>query len=139
LFQTSVFSSQFSAKAIDAYFAGMKNGHAKIVRIWVFPGLQGIELNLSNSPCSKTVGLTLDSMGEPEIIGNLKTVLKLAEHHGLMVEVVVLNAGDMLDAVDSMSPQLLPLQCYFENLLLNNGGERETLSKPRSCFHSLSY
>src|ERR1700730_11051193 len=111
----------------------MKNGHAKIVRIFVFPGLQGIELNLSKPPGSQTVGLTLDSMRKPEdskrkpeIIGNLKTVLKLAEHHGLMVEVVVLNAGDMLAAVDPTFPQLHPLQAYFENLLLNNGGERDT-------------
>jgi hypothetical protein len=133
LFQTSVFSSQFNAKVIDTYFNGMKNGHAKIVRIFVFPGLQGIELNLSKPPGSQTVGLTLDSMRKPEdskrkpeIIGNLKTVLKLAEHHGLMVEVVVLNAGDMLAAVDPTFPQLHPLQAYFENLLLNNGGERDT-------------
>jgi hypothetical protein len=133
LFQTSDFSSQFNAKVIDTYFNGMKNGHAKIVRIFVFPGLQGIELNLSKPPGSQTVGLTLDSMREPEdsmrkpeIIGNLKTVLKLAEHHGLMVEVVVLNAGDMLAAVDPTFPQLHPLQAYFENLLLNNGRERDT-------------
>jgi hypothetical protein len=131
LFQTSVFSSQFNTKVIDAYFDGMKNGHAKIVRIWVFPGLQGIELKLSNSPGSQTVGLTSmrkpeDSMREPEIIGNLETVLKLAKHHGLMVEVVVLNAGDMKAAVDPTSPKLLPLQPYFENLLLNIGGERDT-------------
>ena len=66
LFQTSVFSSQFSANVIDAYFAGMKNGHAKIVRIWVFPGLQGIDLNLSNSPGSQTVSLTLNSIRKPE-------------------------------------------------------------------------
>jgi hypothetical protein len=149
LFQTSVFSSQFNAKVIDAYFDGMKNGHAKIVRIWVFPGLQGIELNLSNSPGKKTVGLTLDSRCKPEdsmrkpddsrckpeVIGNLETVLKLAKHHGLMVEVVVLNAGDMLAAVDPTFPQLLPLQPYFKNLLLNNGaenggeGERDTFKK----------
>src|ERR1700731_4255906 len=131
LFQTSDFSSQFNAKVIDTYFNGMKNGHAKIVRIFVFPGLQGIELNLSKQPGSQTVGLTLDSMRKPEdskrkpeIIGNLKTVLKLAEHHGLMVEVVVLNAGDMLAAVDPTFPQLHPLQAYFENLLLNNFGGR---------------
>jgi hypothetical protein len=133
LFQTSDFSSQFNAKVIDTYFNGMKNGHAKIVRIFVFPGLQGIELNLSKPPGSQTVGLTSgsmrkpeDSKREPEIIGNLKTVLKLAEHHGLMVEVVVLNAGDMLAAVDPTFPQLHPLQAYFENLLLNNFGERDT-------------
>jgi hypothetical protein len=121
--------SQFSAtlSVMDKWFDGMAKGGAKIVRIWVFPGLQGIELNLSNSPGSQTVGLTLDSMREPEdsmrkpeLIGNLKTVFKLAKHHGLMLQVVALNGVDMQAAVGT------PLQAYFENLLLNIGGERDT-------------
>jgi hypothetical protein len=112
---------------MDKWFDGMAKGGAKIVRIWVFPGLQGIELNLSNSPGSQTVGLTLgsmrkpeDSMRKPELIGNLKTVFKLAKHHGLMVQVVALNGVDTQAALGT------PRQAYFENLLKNIGGERDT-------------
>jgi len=61
LFQTSQFSSKFSttSSVMDAYFATMASGGAKIVRIWVFPGLQGIQLDLSQPPGKQTVGLTL--------------------------------------------------------------------------------
>src|ERR1700747_2366757 len=34
-----------SASVIDTYFAGMANGKAKIVRLWLFPALQGIVLD----------------------------------------------------------------------------------------------
>src|ERR1700756_4743950 len=68
LFKTSLFSSAFSttSSVMDAYFFTMARGNAKIVRIWVFPGLQGIVLSQS-SP--QTQSLT------SEFCDNLKAVL----------------------------------------------------------------
>jgi len=90
---------------IDTYFAGMVNGNAKIVRIWVFPGLQGINLNLSNPPGSQTVGLTLD------FLNNLPTVLSHARSKGLKVQVTALNGVDMQTAVGTPS-KLTSRICY---------------------------
>jgi len=113
---------------MDAYFATMASGGAKIVRIWVFPGLQGIQLDLSQPPGKQTVGLTLDAKGNPELIGNLQTVFIKAKKYGLQVQVTALNGVDMQAVVDPTS-RLHPLQAYFENVLLNNGGERDNFKK----------
>jgi hypothetical protein len=130
LFQTFQFSSKFSttSSVMDAYFATMASGGAKIVRIWVFPGLQGIQLDLSQPPGKQTVGLTLDAKGNPELIGNLQTVFIKAKKYGLQVQVTALNGVDMQAVVDPTS-RLHPLQAYFENVLLNNGGERDNFKK----------
>jgi hypothetical protein len=58
------------------YFAGMANGKAKIVRLWLFPALQGIRLNYPSSQAPQTQGLT------PDFCGNLNTVLLKAKNHG---------------------------------------------------------
>jgi hypothetical protein len=96
---------------IDAWFAGMAKGNAKIVRIWVFPQLQGIVLGPSRP---RTQRLTSD------FARNLNIVFTKAEKHGLKVYVTVLNGNDMTAAVGH--PRL---QAYYTNLLLNKYGERE--------------
>jgi hypothetical protein len=98
-------------RVIDSYFATMAppNGNAKIVRLWLFPALQGIRLNYPSNHAPQTQGLT------PEFCGNLKTVL--AKNHGLTVYLTALNGNDMAAAVGT------PLQAYFVNLL-NNSAER---------------
>jgi len=101
--------SQFDSVFVEKMFTGMVNGNAKIVRIWVFPGLQGIQLNAQQ----QTVGLT------SEFSRNLPMVLSLAKSKGLKVQLVALNGVDMQRAVGT------PLQAYFRNLLLNISGERD--------------
>jgi hypothetical protein len=107
------FPSRFdlTLSVIDTYFAGMANGNAKIVRLWLFPALQGIRLNYPSSQAPQTQGLT------PDFCGNLNTVLLKAKNHGLTVYLTALNGNDMAAAVGT------PLQSYFAHLL-NNPAER---------------
>jgi len=102
---------------IDTYFAAMAEGNAKIVRLWLFPGLQGILLDLSKPAGSQTQGLTPDFLNPNKTCGNLNTVLLSAKNHGLTVYLTALNANDMAAAVAT------PLQAYFVNLL-NDSAER---------------
>jgi hypothetical protein len=96
---------------IDTWFAGMAKGNAKIVRIWLFPQLQGIVLGQS-SPQSQS--LTSD------FLYNLITVFWYAKKHGLMVYVTALNGNDMTTAVG------IPyLKNFYYNLLSNKYGERD--------------
>lgn len=98
---------------IQKMFAGMANANskAKIVRIWLFPALQGIR---SPAPplTPRTNGLT------PEFVANLGKVISLAQSKGLKVYITALNGGDM--KVTSDQP---PFRRYFENLLLNRNEE----------------
>ncbi len=108
-------TSGFDRTFVDKIFAGIANGNAKIVRIWAFPGLQGIALSTSTQTGDlTTIGLTADFKK------NLPKVLSLAKKHGLKVYITALNGNDMRVAVGNK-----PLQSYYTNLLLNNHGERE--------------
>jgi hypothetical protein len=93
---------------METWFQGMSNGNAKIVRIWVFPALQGIVPDQYNPP-QQTVGVTSD------LIANLNTVFSCARTHGLKVYVTALNGNDATYS---------PLQTYFKNLF-NNSVARE--------------
>jgi hypothetical protein len=65
--------------------ANAKMGETKIVRIWVFTALQGIQLDLSKT---HTLGLTQDMKD------NLQTVFTLAKKYpGLKVYVTALNGA----------------------------------------------
>ena len=99
---------------LAAYFDGMKDGNAKIVRIWLFPGLQGISLTPYNPPAPQTQGLT------PEFLQNLEVVLRIARSNGLKVYITLLNGNDMSKAVQDANQ---PLITYFQNLLMNHNGE----------------
>ncbi len=99
---------------LDAYFDSMRRGNAKVVRIWLFPALQGVSLAPSTPPNPQTQGLTSD------FVANLETVLAKARLYGLRVYVTALNGGDM-KSVFGVNPSL---QTYFKNLLTNGDGER---------------
>jgi len=104
------YGSYYDRNFVDAMFAGMASGGAKIVRIWVFPALQGIQLGQCNSTNAQTVGLTKD------VLANLQDVLGLAENHHLKVYLTALNGNDMKVATGS-------LRTYFSNLVSNTNGE----------------
>lgn len=111
--------SAFDLNFVDKMFDGMRAGGAKIVRIWVFPALQGIQLspagacpiNPQNPPPKppQTKGLT------PDLVRNLEQGFLLARKHHLMVYVTALNANDMSDE----ATKITGLRPYFENLLTN--------------------
>jgi len=105
-------SSTFDPTFVDTMFAGMASGGAKIVRIWVFPAVQGIKLDTSKT---NTLGITDDLIGNSAkgIVSNLQTVFTLARHHGLKVYVTALNGNDMKVADTN------GLRPYFSNLLTN--------------------
>jgi len=87
-------------------FAGMQNGAAKIVRIWVFPGLQGIKIDTGGL----TAGLT-DDFSNPNKL-YLQQVLSLAHNYGLKVYITALNGNDATYH-----------QTYFKNLFNDSGRE----------------
>jgi hypothetical protein len=106
LFQTP---SSFDIDLIDRTFAGIANGGGAIVKIWLFPALEGVQLTES-SP--QTLGLT------PDFIPNLEKVFSLAKKHGLKVYLAGLNGYDFYQARG-------PLKTYYADLLSNRHGERE--------------
>ena len=119
-------SSSFDPSFVDKMFDGMQAGGAKIVRIWVFPALQGIELGeiLDHQPVvqcrppttPQTLGLTQDLIPTPPTVGgNLEQVFLLAQKHHLMVYVTALNGNDMSVAATTITG----LRPYFQNLLTN--------------------
>jgi hypothetical protein len=106
-------SKAFDPNFVDKVFAGIATGGAKIVRIWVFTALQGIDVRQSAPPNPQTYGLT------PDLKPHLQIVFAKARKYGLKVYVTALNGGDMQVA---KTPGLRP---YFQNLISNNRGERE--------------
>ena len=121
-------TSSFDPIFVDKMFAGMQAGGAQIVRLWVFPALQGIELGprppqqcLPLTP--QTMDLTQDLIGNPQgnppTVGNLEKVFLAAQSHHLMVYVTALNGNDMTVA----STNITGLRPYFQNLLTNTNGE----------------
>jgi hypothetical protein len=109
--------SSFDPIFVEKMFAGMQAGGAKIVRIWVFPALQGIQLSPVACPIGaqtpQTMGLTAD------LIPQLEQVFLLAQKHHLMVYVTALNGNDMQVAATNITG----LRPYFQNLLTNTNGE----------------
>jgi hypothetical protein len=107
--------SSFDPIFVDTMFAGMQAGGAKIVRIWVFPALQGIKLSTAcpiappPAPPPQTMGLTNN------LKRNLQTVFTTAGKHGLKVYVTALSGGDMQVAATNITG----LRSYFQNLLTN--------------------
>jgi len=99
-------------------FAGMASGGAKIVRFWLFPALQGIQLGQCKPTNGQTVGLTQDLIGNVDlnIMGNLEDVVVRAQHYNLKVYLTALNGNDMKVATGS-------LRTYFSNLISNANGE----------------
>jgi hypothetical protein len=103
-------TSYYDPIFVDTMFAGMASGGAKIVRIWLFPALQCIQLGQCKPTNGQTVGLTQDLIGNADlnIIGNLEDVVVLAQHYHLKVYLTALNGNDMKVATSS-------LRTYFSN------------------------
>jgi hypothetical protein len=105
-FMGNPYPSGFDGGFVDKVFAGMQNGAAKIVRIWVFPGLQGIYIDNGG----QTVGLTDDFFNPKKLY--LQQVLSLAGNRGLKVYITALNGNDATYH-----------QPYFKNLFNDSGRE----------------
>jgi hypothetical protein len=102
------YDSYYDPIFVDTMFAGMASGGAKIVRIWVFPPLQGIHLGQCNSTNAQTVGLTTD------LLANLQDVLGRAKKYNLKVYLTALNVNNMNVATGS-------LRIYFSKLKAAGG------------------
>ncbi len=109
--ETSAFSSfnngscSSDSGLVSTMLSGMAQGNAKVVRIFLFPALQGINFIPSASP--QTQGLT------PEFLGNLATVFMLAKNCNLKLYITALNAND----ATLSNPTL---QAYYHNLFSNS-------------------
>jgi hypothetical protein len=107
---------------VSNMFSGMEAGNAKIVRIWLFPALQGICVNTSlpaSCPNGATQGLT------NEFLTNLTAVFSLVRTYNnnlpktvppLKLYITALNANDA-----TLSPTMYPaLHTYYQNLFSNS-------------------
>jgi hypothetical protein len=74
---------------INPMFSGMMQGNAKIVRIWLFPALQGININNLITPPPAPTNVVTDELKQ-----NLGTVFTLAKNCNLKLYITALNAGD---------------------------------------------
>jgi len=115
---------------VSPMFSGMAKGNARIVRIWLFPALQGICVNTSvpgTCPQGATLGLTVvpgTTPPEPEFLENLTTVFGLAQANNLKLYITALNANDASGATPS---NCHPTQSwcsteytYYKNLFSNS-------------------
>ncbi|MGA7384828.1 MAG: hypothetical protein WBW81_09135 [Methylocella sp.] len=107
---------------VSPMFLGMEAGNTKIVRIWLFPALQGICVNTSvPGTCpGATQGLT------SEFVGNLKALFILAQANNLKLYITALNANDANGATPSNchpTQSWCPTEyTYYQNLFSNSGG-----------------
>jgi hypothetical protein len=107
--------SNFNSSLVEAMFAGMAQGNAKIVRIWLFPNMQGVVIDPSKSP--QTRGLyTPAGQQTPEIITNLTRVFQLARTYGLKLYITALDANSMKAVAGSTNT----LHTYYQRLMSNS-------------------
>jgi len=102
-------SSAFNFNLVGTMFSGMSQGNAKIVRIFLFPAVQGIVINPSKNP--QTQGLT------SEFLTNLSAVFQLARTYNLKLYITALNANDMSAVTAQNNPTL---HTYYQNLISNS-------------------
>jgi hypothetical protein len=133
LFGESSAFSVSSGSLVSNMFSGMEAGNAKIVRIWLFPDLQGICIN-KNCSCPQPATQCLTN----EFLGNLKAVFSLVRTYNkslsktatpLKLYITALNAGDAnLAQCLALAPQSVckAIQTYYQNLFSNNGGATQT-------------
>jgi hypothetical protein len=115
---------------LNTMFSGMMQGNAKIVRIWLFPALQGICISQSFPKCPVAPGLISDSNPNPnpELIDSLNTVFQLARQNGLKLYITALNAGDAAFAANPNNcpvpgfPNYCPDVSNFYKSLFSNSG-----------------
>ena len=107
--EPSGFIGNPTTSPVNTVFLGMANGNAKIVRIFLFPAVQGIRIKTSASP--QTQGLT------GEFLGNLSTVFSWARNNHLKLYITALNANDANVATPSNYPAL---HTYYQNLFSNS-------------------
>jgi hypothetical protein len=92
---------------VSTMLLGMAQGNAKVVRIFLFPALQGINL--------QTQGLT------GEFLDNLETLFKLARKCNLKLYITALNANDA--NVATPFNLNIPMEyTYYQNLFSNSLG-----------------
>ncbi len=107
--------SNFNSSLVDALFSGMAQGNANVVRIWLFPNMQGVVIDPSKSP--QTQGLYIPpGQYTPEIITNLTTVFQLARNYGLKLYITALDANSMSAVAGSGNT----LNTYYQRLTTNN-------------------
>jgi hypothetical protein len=95
-------------------FSGMMQGNAKIVRIWLFPALQGIDINANPNAVTD------------KLVSNLVTVFTLARNCNLKLYITALNAVDAALVANPNNcpvpvPQGFPKYCprvstFYKNL-----------------------
>jgi hypothetical protein len=105
--------SAFNSSLVSGMFSGMAAGNAKIVRIFLFPALQGICIEADTSGSWPAPGLAR------EFLRNLKKVFSLARKSNFKLYITALDANDAYVANSNNYPVLFT---YYKNLFSNNGG-----------------
>jgi len=125
---SSAFPSSFSPpicannSPLSAMLLGMGQGNAKVVRLFLFPAVQGIIINTSvTSPSSTAVTMTQGLTGE--FLTNLTSVFGCVRQYNnknntnLKLYITALNGPDMNVVTASNNPVL---HLYYQRLLSNS-------------------
>jgi len=121
----SAFPSSFACcannSALSAMLLGMGQGKAKVVRIFLFPAVQGLKIDTSvTSPSSTAVTMTKGLTGD--FLTNLESLFKWVRqynltHPNLKLYITALNGVDMNVVTASNNPAL---HLYYQRLLTNS-------------------
>jgi putative membrane protein len=122
----SAFPSPFTCCAnnstLSAMLLGMGQGNAKVVRLFLFPAVQGIRINTSvtsstSTAVTMTQGLTTDFLTNLESIFQWIRQYNVNNNTNLKLYITALNGADMNVVTASNNPTL---HSYYQRLLSNS-------------------
>lgn len=127
LFNESSAFSIASGSALSSMLLGMAEGNAQVIRVFLFPAVQGININTTvtslTSSTPMTQGLTSDSSKSSNFTANLGALLQWIRSYNkangtkLKLYFTALNGNDMNVVTASNNPTL---HLYYQRLISNS-------------------
>ena len=116
-----------SGSALNSMLLGMAQGNAQVIRVFLFPAVQGIQINTTvtslTSPTPMTIGPTADLTASNGSLGSLASLLQWVQSYNsanntnIKLYLTALNGADM-NVVNASNNPILHL--YYQRLISNN-------------------